>query len=1116
METERVARGASAPTAWVLLLGSPRWTLDDAAGGEIHPLSRKDAALFALVALDGELPRERAAAWLWPDAPPRVALASLRQRLFRLRRAAGRALIEAGTSLRLAPGVRVDAADNPVPLDGELLGGFDYGDCDALDAWMGVARERLRSRRLDRRAGEAALLEASGALAAAIALCEQLVSEYPPSEHVWRRLMRLHYLRGDRAAAIDAFERFERMVCRELGITPAAETLALLDTIERMQSSPLRHPGMLPPELQRPPRLVGRAAALEALALAWNSKRAALVIGEGGTGKSRLLEDFVGQRPGMLVAHARPGDAAMPYATVTQLLALALERFAPELPAPARAELARLLPGLGDVPRGEASQRTLWQAVENALVRSVAHGLGGIVVDDLHHADAASLELLRWLAASPELRGLRMVFATRPAETPAAAAVTGWLGDSLRIEPVRLDALAVADVRELVGSLQLDRELGPPGPLADALYRHAGGHPFFTLETLKALYLSGSRPQGPLPLPAAAGALIERRVERLSAPARELLRLVALSGEQLRLGTAARVLGQPLADLALAWRELQEAQLAQGSTIAHDLVRECVLTRLPAAARSAVHLALAQALQHEPGVEPIRLARHWREAGCWREAHGALRAAAQRARIAGRLEEYEVLLRDAADAATRAGDETAGFDATCLALSVRMLRHGADEVVGALDEMLASAGTIAQRARLAAMRCEAFLNLGRVADALAAGTEAVALALPDTAERFEADVLHGRALALSGRLDEAIELLERARAAAPRFDDPLRALQATAALAHAHFAGNRQGRALVVQREAVALAARLGDATEIAHNTANLASVAINAGATSMAYAAAADARQRFAAMGMDDGHRTVNATCLARAAAHLGRFDEALAALDEVAANPSAHVGPTIRAMTTLARASLRLWLGEGALAASTLATLDAADLPGLLPVTQASALVLRLRLGEASGHAPDATRAALGQLATAHPALRQNGLLYREWSRFEPPADAAARLLELAAALHDSGASGAARSLEVAAVGRLQAIDAPVAAARARRLVAELPAGMMASTYPPEAWWTLARALRATDPVAAESCRGHARAWIDAARLPDPAPAAIAAFRRNNGVNRAVLDGDWADAGW
>src|SRR5512137_1772489 len=62
-------------------------------------LERKDAALLALLAVDGPLPRARAAALLWPDAEPQKARNSLRQRLFRLRRSAGSDVVVEGSTL---------------------------------------------------------------------------------------------------------------------------------------------------------------------------------------------------------------------------------------------------------------------------------------------------------------------------------------------------------------------------------------------------------------------------------------------------------------------------------------------------------------------------------------------------------------------------------------------------------------------------------------------------------------------------------------------------------------------------------------------------------------------------------------------------------------------------------------------------------------------------------------------------------------------------------------------------------------------------------------------------------------------------------------------------------
>ena len=96
---------AGAPLT-IHLLGNPRWQGAERSGS----LGRLDAALLAVLALEPDTPRDRVASWLWPGSPLRGANVNLRQRLFKLRRATGHALVDAGATLRLAAGVVADVA----------------------------------------------------------------------------------------------------------------------------------------------------------------------------------------------------------------------------------------------------------------------------------------------------------------------------------------------------------------------------------------------------------------------------------------------------------------------------------------------------------------------------------------------------------------------------------------------------------------------------------------------------------------------------------------------------------------------------------------------------------------------------------------------------------------------------------------------------------------------------------------------------------------------------------------------------------------------------------------------------------------------------------------------
>ena len=97
-------RQAAPDTLDIQLLGAPRW---QRPGAEPQPLSARDAALLALLALDGAQPRERIGAWLWPAATARQLGVSLRQRLFQLRRSTGHAVVASGPMLQLADAVHL-------------------------------------------------------------------------------------------------------------------------------------------------------------------------------------------------------------------------------------------------------------------------------------------------------------------------------------------------------------------------------------------------------------------------------------------------------------------------------------------------------------------------------------------------------------------------------------------------------------------------------------------------------------------------------------------------------------------------------------------------------------------------------------------------------------------------------------------------------------------------------------------------------------------------------------------------------------------------------------------------------------------------------------------------
>jgi len=693
--------GAQTATLRLILLGTPRLSLGD---GTQIPLERLMAALLAMLAIDGPMPRAHAASLLWPDADDKGARNNLRQRLFRLRQAARCDVVQPDDTLTLIAGVTHDLTDVAARLrddadaaGGELLGNLRFDDVEALAEWVAVAREQWAVARRNALADIASKLEAEGRLAPALRYAERLIADAPLLEHAHRRLMRLHYLRGDRAAALTAFERCRDVLRQELAAMPGTETLELAQAIES-SAAPTRAPPARTMTVLRPPRLIGRDAEWHALTRAWQQRRACVLIGEPGIGKTRLAGDWAATADGTTMAGSRPGDGRVPYALLARLLRTLVERWgAPQAPW-ITAELARLLPDLGVASTAKSQPLKLYQAMAAALTAMTAAGLTGLVLDDLQFADEASTEALLWLMAQDAGRELQWLLVLRANEMPAAVLRLQQVVDADRIAELRLGPLDIDGVRRLLESLAI------PGldaaAWAQPMARHTGGNPMFILETLLAM-LAGGAPDGAaialkLPAPAHIGQLIEQRLQQLSAPALRLARVAALAGQDFSVDVAASVLGQHALDIADAWHELEAAQVIRDSSFAHDLIQEATLRSVPRAIASALHKDIAAYLATHDG-QPARVAGHHFEAGEWAHAGAQFRIAADRARAAAEYAGAIALYQRTEDSFEKVGMRTERLDAMRMRAACLQFQKRFDDYTAVGQQMMALAVTPLER-----------------------------------------------------------------------------------------------------------------------------------------------------------------------------------------------------------------------------------------------------------------------------------------------------------------------------------------------------------------------------------------------------------------------------------
>ncbi|MBX3622622.1 MAG: AAA family ATPase [Rhizobacter sp.] len=1096
------------------LASSPHVLLPE--GGTVA-LAPRDAVLLAWLALEGATPRARLAALLWPESEVEAARNALRQRLFQLKKIFGRELVAGQATLLLAEGVAHDLHDAD-----SVLGDDPLGVEGELAAWLQQQRERRRQRLRASLVELADMAERARDHADALSHARELLALEPLSEEAHRRVMRLHYLAGDRAAALLAFDRCERMLKDEVGTTPSRETLALLATLEQAAVAP--PPGAttaLPAGVSRPPRLIGRDHELAELAQGWSTGQVVAVCGEAGLGKSRLLQAFAEPRPGVVHVAARPGDAGVPFATLVRLLRTVIAQ-APEpsqgLAPGVRGEVARVLPEFGaGAPRvaGEGERLVMQRAVR-ALLRSRGD-LSGLLVDDLHFADEASLDMLLALIDDEPGHGdaadattLHWALAYRPAEAGSPLqAMHDALVEQVRLRPLLLRPLDDAALAELVDSL------GLPGldgrTLAPGLRQRTGGNPLFVLETLKQAWveqrLGALADAASLPRPASVGRLIERRIAQLSPGALALARVASIAEADFEIALAEQVLGVSAMQFADALNELEAAQVLHGNAFAHDLVFEAVRASVPATIARHAHGKVAAFLEVQGG-PAARIADHWQAAGQPQRALPWLDQAADAAWRAVRRKEQSGFLLRKVDILQALGRRDEAFQAGLALLDSTMgVDIDAALCTTILDRLDALATTPAQRVEAMVQRsCLAHLR-GEMDAAEAGVKEALREAVRIGDARLMV-IARQQLAAVLTFTNRTLESLPHSEACIAWVDEhgslsEQTSFHTTLALAYS-YAGRVQD-ALLHHERAIA-AARADD------NPANLASTLVNRGWCRIDMGDIDGARQSFLdslrAAGLQDEHRSQNgpsAIGVALCSYTLGAYGEALSWCERAEAAYRAQQPAYLPAVWSH---EAMCWhqLGQVARCTQRLAGI-ALDDTGVILSARVRRWLLESRLARDAGRdAAAPLHEALAHLpAGDRPDMRLPVLV--EQALDLPLDDALRQLAEVREHAQRVGYGGILMGAHLMAARLATPHDSALAAHHVREALALAERHAFSLAYRAGLWLHGARALQADAPDEAARVLREGVQWVQRCAAEQVPEAFRDSFLHRNADNRELL---------
>src|SRR5688572_21415455 len=237
------------------LLGDFRMRAD--SGALINISAKKSQAMLAYLGVRPSqmVSRDKMSSLLWSSTAPEQARQSLRQTLSTLRKelanlSSKKILIEEGDFLSLdASLVRVDvvefeslvAAGTAEALDpatrlygGDFLEGFQL-DEEKFDQWVIAERDRLHRLALKAHAQLAEILARHESIDQAIAVAQQSLRLDALQEPMHRTLMRLYIRSGDLANALQQYDACTKVLRRELGVEPDAETKALQQEITQLR-----------------------------------------------------------------------------------------------------------------------------------------------------------------------------------------------------------------------------------------------------------------------------------------------------------------------------------------------------------------------------------------------------------------------------------------------------------------------------------------------------------------------------------------------------------------------------------------------------------------------------------------------------------------------------------------------------------------------------------------------------------------------------------------------------------------------------------------------------------------------------------------------------------------
>lgn len=278
-----------------------------------------------------------------------------------------------------------------------------------------------------------------------------------------------------------------------------------------------------------------------------------MLVGEPGIGKTRLLQEIrvrAEQRAHLVLnGSASELERDLPFSVFVDAVDDYVKGLAPDrlatLDKNAKAELPHVLPSMPPQPDArQALQQERYRS--HRAVKALLENLADttplvLMLDDIHWADVASVELLGAMLRRPPAAPVLLALARRPrhGSSPLAVALDR-AHRAAALTRVELGPLTRVEAKELLGQSVASADL-------NLLYEESGGNPFYleqlarTVERTEVISADVLAFSSRLGIPPAVGAALNEELAGLSTTGRRLLDAAAVAGDpfELELATAA-------------------------------------------------------------------------------------------------------------------------------------------------------------------------------------------------------------------------------------------------------------------------------------------------------------------------------------------------------------------------------------------------------------------------------------------------------------------------------------------------------------------------------------------------------------------------------------------------